>query len=57
MAIQTVIAAWLGSWLDGWWDTSPIAVLALGGAGFASGLFVTWRAFVSASEDESDPPE
>jgi len=56
MAIQAVVGAFLGSLLDGWLGTSPIAVLVLGGAGFASGLLVTWRAFVRAG-DQDEPPE
>lgn len=57
MALQTIVGAVLGGLLDGWLDSSPIAVLTLGGAGFASGLLVTWRAFVSASDEPpEDPP-
>jgi len=60
MAVQTVVGAYLGSWLDGWLGSTPVAVLVLGGAGFASGLLVTWRAFVQASPDPADgddPPD
>ena len=56
MAVQTIVGAAIGQWLDGWLDSSPIAVLLLGLAGFVSGLLVTWRAFVQAGEQDSEDP-
>lgn len=57
MALQAVLGAFLGGYLDGWLETSPVLVLALGGAGFTSGLLVTWRAFVQASDDDEPPSD
>ena len=56
MALQAVVGAWVGVILDGWSGTSPLLVLLLGGAGFLSGLLVTWRAFAAAQADEEKPP-
>lgn len=54
MALQVVVGAALGNWLDGWLNTSPVLVLALGGVGFATGMFVVWRAFAKAQSDDTD---
>ena len=61
MAIITAVCA-LGGWfLDGWLETSPVFVLALGGLGFAVGLYAVWRAMLVASQESSEsqdnPPE
>jgi F0F1-type ATP synthase assembly protein I len=57
MALQAIVGCFVGLLLDGWSGTSPLWLLLLGGAGFVSGLLVTWRAFVAAQADEpTEPP-
>jgi len=56
MAFQVIIGAAIGAWLDGWFETSPALVLALGGVGFITGMFVVWRAFAQA-QDSAEPDD
>jgi len=54
MAVVVIVAALLGSWLDGFFGTSPLFLLVLIGSGALSGLLLAWRAFVRAPP--SDDP-
>lgn len=51
-ALQTVLGVLAGVWLDGRLETTPGCALALGFIGFATGMFVTWRAFQHAASDD-----
>ena len=54
MAISAMLGAGAGVLADRWLDTSPLFTLLLAGLGFATGLFVLWRAFLQA-QDHDDP--
>ena len=57
MALITAAGAVGGWYLDGWLETDPAFVLALGGLGFAAGLYAVWRAFSAATEEQDDASE
>lgn len=54
MAVAAVIGALVGAALDAWLNTSPLLLLASTGLAFVSGLFITWRAFIRLSSDDTD---